>query len=58
MGNPARSGHSGSGRSSGAPAFMPATPQQAGGVGDLLDEEDDYVIIEGVSPFSSAHGTM
>jgi hypothetical protein len=37
---------------------MPATPQQAGGVWDLLDDEDDYVIIEGVSPFSSAHGTM
>lgn len=48
------------GRSSGPPTFMPATPQQAlpGGMGDLLDEEEDYVIIEGVSPFSSAHTSM
>ena len=49
-----------SGRSAGPPAFMPATPQQAlpPGVGDLLDEDEDYVIIEGVSPFSSAHGVV
>lgn len=49
-----------SGRSGVAPAFMPATPQQPlpAGMGYLLDEEEDYVIIEGISPFSSAHGTM
>ena len=49
-----------SGRSAGSPAFMPATPQQPlpPGAGDLLDEDEDYVIIEGVSPFASAHGVM
>ena len=49
-----------SGRSGGPPAFMPATPQQPlpAGMGYSLDEEEDYVIIEGISPFSSAHGTM
>ena len=56
--HPMRASHSG--RSAAPPAFMPATPQQAlpPGVGDLLDEDEDYVIIEGVSPFSSAHGIM
>ena len=62
-GYPMRSSHSQShsgGRSGGPPAFMPATPQQPlpAGMGDMLDEEEDYVIIEGTSPFSSAHGTM
>jgi hypothetical protein len=52
----ARSGSS-SGRS-GRLSFMPPTPQLHNALGGYLDDDEDYVIIDGPSPYSSAHGSM
>lgn len=47
-----------SGRS-GPPVLMPSTPQpQHNALGNLLDDEDEYVIIDGPSPFNSTHGSL
>ena len=51
-----------SGPRSGPPMLMPATPQPQpqlhNALGNLLDDEDDYVIIDGPSPFNSTHGSL
>ncbi len=55
----ARSGSSGR---SGRLSFMPGTPQpqptHTNMLGNLLDDEEDYVIIDGPSPFGSTHASM
>lgn len=39
--------------------LMPSTPQpQHNALGNLLDDEDEYVIIDGPSPFNSTHGSL
>ncbi|CAL8462240.1 g1771 [Coccomyxa elongata] len=44
---------------SGPSVLMPSTPQpQHNALGNLLDDEDEYVIIDGPSPFNSTHGSL
>lgn len=40
--------------------LMPSTPQPQlhNALGNLLDDEDDYVMIDGPSPFNSTHGFL
>lgn len=40
--------------------LMPSTPtpQPHSALGNLLDDDDDYVIIDGPSPFNSTHGSL